>query len=363
MRGSGPGELEERLRDGRDAGRKLLVPYVTGGLGEWAEVVRAVADAGADACEVGIPFSDPVMDGPTIQRASELALEAGTTPPGILDSLAALDAGVPLVVMTYYNIAFRMGHERFARSLRGGGVAGAILPDLPLEEVGPWAAAADEAGVETVMLAAPTAPEERLPRICDRSRGFVYGVGLLGVTGERASLAASARTIAAPPQGGDRQARAGRGGRLEPRAGGRGLRGGRRRGRGLGAGEAVAGGWRARRGGRAHRGLPGPSRFGMTGNGGCELCEAAPITTRYHEDELCWVAECEACGVPMVVWWSHGASPPQAERDRMLDRLGSVARSLWGDDGFWLDEVMRQIPGHFHAHARRAWWPPQQPSR
>jgi tryptophan synthase alpha chain len=192
-----PGALEQSLRAARDAGRKLLVPYVTGGLGEWTEVIRAVADAGADACEVGIPFSDPVMDGPTIQAASEQALAGGANPPGILDELRSVDAGIPLAVMTYYNIAFHMGHERFASSLVEAGVAAAILPDLPLEEVGPWAEVADEVGVETVLLAAPTAPDERLHRICARARGFVYGVGLLGVTGERADLATSATAIAA----------------------------------------------------------------------------------------------------------------------------------------------------------------------
>jgi tryptophan synthase alpha chain len=193
---SEPGALESALRAARDDGRKLLIPYVTGGYGPWAEVVRAVADAGADACEVGIPFSDPVMDGPTIQAASERALAAGATPSSILDELRDIDAGIPLAVMTYYNIAFHMGHERFASSLAAAGVAAAILPDLPLEEVGPWAAVADAAGVETVLLAAPTAPDERLPRICERARGFVYGVGLLGVTGERRELATTAIEIA-----------------------------------------------------------------------------------------------------------------------------------------------------------------------
>ncbi len=191
------GALESALRAGRDSGRKLLVPYVTGGLGaDWINVIRAVADAGADACEVGIPFSDPVMDGPTIQAASERALAAGAQPPAILDQVASVDAGIPLAIMTYYNLVFHMGHERFASSLVSSGVTAAILPDLPLEEVGLWARAADEAGVETVLLAAPTAPDERLPLICERSRGFVYAVGLLGVTGERVELADSARLIA-----------------------------------------------------------------------------------------------------------------------------------------------------------------------
>lgn len=192
-----PGPFESALRQARTDGRKLLVPYVTGGYGtDWADVVRAVADAGADAIEIGIPFSDPVMDGPIIQQASEEALRSGATPAGILDELSDVDAGVPLAVMTYFNLVHHMGLERFATSLAGSGVAAAILPDLPLEEVGPWATVADTAGVETVMLAAPTGSDERLGRVVARARGFVYAVGLLGVTGERDTLASSALVIA-----------------------------------------------------------------------------------------------------------------------------------------------------------------------
>jgi tryptophan synthase alpha chain len=190
--------LETSLRAARDAGHKLLVPYVTGGLGsDWPDVVRAVAHAGADAIEIGIPFSDPVMDGPVIQAASEQALAAGATPHGILDEVARLDVDVPLAVMTYYNIAFRFGDERFARRLAAVGVDAVILPDLPLEETGPWRAAAADTGVETVLLAAPTADDDRLRRICAAAEGFVYAVGLLGVTGERAQLASSSLEIAA----------------------------------------------------------------------------------------------------------------------------------------------------------------------
>ena len=101
------------------------MPYVTGGLPGWAEAVRAAAEAGADAIEVGIPFSDPVMDGPVIQAASQRALDLGATPTSILDELADLDAGVPLAVMTYYNLVFRAGHERFAEPCAASGVAAA----------------------------------------------------------------------------------------------------------------------------------------------------------------------------------------------------------------------------------------------
>ena len=191
-----PGPLEAALRNRRSRGGKALVPYLTGGLGDWQGALAAAADAGADAVEVGIPFSDPVMDGPVIQEANDRALAAGITPLGVLDALGRLDIGIPLAVMTYYNIAFRFGLERFASVLAEQGVAAAILPDLPLEEAGPWTEAADAAGVETVLLAAPTASDERLGRICARARGFVYGVGLLGVTGVRDELAASAVVMA-----------------------------------------------------------------------------------------------------------------------------------------------------------------------
>jgi tryptophan synthase alpha chain len=194
---TGHGALETVLRRRRDAGHKLLVPYVTGGLGrDWLEVVRAVAAAGADAIEIGIPFSDPVMDGPVIQQASADALGAGATPSGIIAALAGADAGVPLAVMTYYNIVLRAGHRRMARTLADAGVAAAIVPDLPLEELGDWGEEAGEAGVETVLLVAPTTPRARLRAICARSRGFVYAVGVMGVTGERSSLGEAALGVA-----------------------------------------------------------------------------------------------------------------------------------------------------------------------
>ena len=196
--GRTPGRLEAHLRARRADGRKLLVPYITAGypIDSWHLLVEGLTAAGADAIEIGIPFSDPVMDGPTIQESSAAALEAGITPEAAFAKLAELNSQIPLVAMTYYNLCYRMGHRRFASQLGKAGICAAILPDLPLEEVGPWARAADDGGIETVLLAAPTAPDNRLPLIVERSHGFVYGVGLVGITGERDELAASAAEIA-----------------------------------------------------------------------------------------------------------------------------------------------------------------------
>ena len=123
-----------------------------------SSAVHAVADAGADAVEIGIPFSDPMIDGPIVQEASLRALDQGTTPTAVLDALAAPDLAVPLCVMTYYNIVFRAGLRRFARSLADAGVAGAIIPDLPLEEAEEWCVEADDAGIATILLVAPSTP-------------------------------------------------------------------------------------------------------------------------------------------------------------------------------------------------------------
>lgn len=190
------GRIETEFLAKREQGRKLLVPYITGGYPGWQDTIRACAANGADAVEIGIPFSDPVMDGPVIQQASQAALDAGTTPESVLAEVPHLDVDIPLIVMTYYNLVHHDGDARFANRLATAGISGCILPDLPLEEAGSWAEAADAAGVETIMLAAPTAPDERLPRVAERARGFLYSVGLLGVTGERSSLAETATELA-----------------------------------------------------------------------------------------------------------------------------------------------------------------------
>jgi tryptophan synthase alpha chain len=191
------GALEAHLRSRRDAGHKLLIPYVTAGLGaEWLDTLRAIVAAGADTMEIGIPFSDPVMDGPTVQEASQRALDGGATPTGILQQLRDVDAGIPLGAMTYFNLPYHAGFERFAHSLVESNVQGMTLPDVPMEEMDDWWAAARPAGVETILLAAPITPDDRLARLCEASEGYVYGVNLMGTTGERASVADSSAVLA-----------------------------------------------------------------------------------------------------------------------------------------------------------------------
>jgi tryptophan synthase alpha chain len=188
--------LEKELRRQRESGRKLLIPYLMGGMtDDWSHSLAAIVAAGADAVEVGIPFSDPMMDGPVIQEAALAALHRGVVPDQVLDDIARADVTVPVAVMTYYNIVFRAGHRRMANSMAAAGVSGAIIPDLSLEEIAPWAVEADQAGIDTVLLVAPSSPEDRVERICARARGFVYAVARMGVTGERAALGNDARQV------------------------------------------------------------------------------------------------------------------------------------------------------------------------
>lgn len=189
-------QLEDTLRSRRDGGYKILVPYVMAGMSaDWVAVLQAVAAAGADAIEVGLPFSDPMMDGPVIQSAGIEALRRGTTVHGALDALGTADIGIPVVVMTYYNLVFRAGHRRFASLLVQAGAVSAIVPDLSLEELGPWVNAADQAGIETVLMVAPSTPTERVAALAARSRGFLYAVARMGVTGERDALGDQAVTV------------------------------------------------------------------------------------------------------------------------------------------------------------------------
>ena len=178
------------------AGQKLFVPYVTGGLaGVDATLLRALADAGADAVEVGLPFSDPVMDGPVIQEASRRALEAGAGPLAVFGLIADAALQVPVAVMTYVNPVLAYGQERFAADAAAAGVSGFIVPDLPVDEADGWLAICASHAQAPVLLAAPNSSPERLTRIAASSEGFVYCVGTFGVTGRRAALADGAHTL------------------------------------------------------------------------------------------------------------------------------------------------------------------------
>jgi tryptophan synthase alpha chain len=170
---------------------KLLMLYITGGVRrDWATYLTAFEDAGADLIEVGLPFSDPTVDGLTIKQASDTALARGATPASVLAELAAIRVGIPLIASTYANIALRPG---FGAALRAAGVTGLIVPDLPLDEL----AGLSVPGIEVSLLASPATPDDRLAEIGRRSQGFVYAVSVMGTTGERDRLAPSAAVLAA----------------------------------------------------------------------------------------------------------------------------------------------------------------------
>lgn len=189
----------DRLRHAR---RKALIPFIMGGdpdLQTTMEIIRVLADAGADVIEVGIPFSDPLADGPTIQHASARSLARGTTPPAVLAALSRVsrNVSVPLVLLSYWNpiLRYRNGSATrtdptpFVRDAARSGIAGVIVPDLPPEEAYEFRQAAKQAGVDPVFLAAPTSSAERLRQIARASEGFIYYVSLTGTTGVRDRLA------------------------------------------------------------------------------------------------------------------------------------------------------------------------------
>jgi tryptophan synthase alpha chain len=190
------GALERRLRSLRDGGGKAFVPYVTGGYpGVDAELLRAIQDAGADAIEVGIPHSDPIMDGGVIQQASARALQEGATPADVLATIRRAALTIPVVVMTYANPVERRGEAPFLDDLVQAGVAGAIVPDLPVDEAGGFDETATARGIDAVLLAAPGTAPERLARIATTAHGFVYCVATYGVTGARDQLEGTARQL------------------------------------------------------------------------------------------------------------------------------------------------------------------------
>ena len=189
-------DLATALRSRLDEGGHAFVPYVTGGLaGVDADLFRGLEEAGADAIEVGIPFSDPVMDGPVIQEASRRALVDGATPSAVLRTIKEAGLGIPTAVMTYANPVWRAGHASFLAECVDAGVSGVIVPDLPVDEADGWVAACAGASVSPVFLAAPGTPDARLGAIARASRGFLYCVATYGVTGARERLAETAQEL------------------------------------------------------------------------------------------------------------------------------------------------------------------------
>lgn len=178
----------------RAAGRKALMPYLCAGdpdLETSCRLIKAVARSGADLLEIGMPFSDPIADGPTIQLATQRALRAGTTPAAVFDLIARLRAdGVetPIALMTYYNLIYRPGLERFCRMAADAGVDGIICPDLSLEESPELRAACRAAGLDLIPFLAPTSTDERIAAVAQVASGFIYCVSLTGVTGARDAL-------------------------------------------------------------------------------------------------------------------------------------------------------------------------------
>ena len=187
---SGTDRIAEAFASARADGRRAaLMPYLMGGfpdLDTSRRIGLAYAAAGADLIELGVPFSDPLADGPVIHAAGTTALRAGATLPGVLEVGRALADRVPVVVMCYANLIFARGLERFADALVQASVSGLIVPDLPLEEAQDMFGACEARGLALVPLVAPTTPQERLRRIGARARGFLYTVALTGTTGERA---------------------------------------------------------------------------------------------------------------------------------------------------------------------------------
>lgn len=197
-----PRRLGRALEDVRRRGSKALVPYVMLGdpdLASSLAVAAAMAAAGADAIELGLPFSDPLADGPVIQAAGQRALRGGFRIPQALEALAALRRGVscPLAVMTYVNPVLQRGSGRFVAEAARAGADGLIVPDLPLEESGPLGAACRAAGMDLVLMVAPTSTSARIAAVARAASGFIYCVSVAGVTGSRAdTLARVPATIA-----------------------------------------------------------------------------------------------------------------------------------------------------------------------
>lgn len=171
--------------------KALLMPYTTGGFPNMADcrrVLEAFAAGGADIIELGVPFSDPLADGPVVQASTQMALDEGVTPDDVLALAGEFTGRLPVVLLIYYNCVFAYGQERFVEAAAGAGVDGLIVPDLPVDEAGEFIEACRAHGVDPILLVAPTTPDARIRMVAEKASGFIYCVSVTGVTGARTSL-------------------------------------------------------------------------------------------------------------------------------------------------------------------------------
>jgi tryptophan synthase alpha chain len=193
--------LHEAFARARAEGRAALIGYLPSGFPtqeQGVALATAMVAAGVDIVEVGLPYSDPLMDGPTIQAAVLQSLNSGSNVAHVLDTVAAVAAtGAPTLVMSYWNPIERIGVEAFAGRLREAGGVGVITPDLTPEEAGDWVAATQGSGLDRVFLVAPSSSDERIAAVAGITSGFVYAASLMGVTGARASVGSGARELVA----------------------------------------------------------------------------------------------------------------------------------------------------------------------
>jgi tryptophan synthase alpha chain len=192
--------ISQRMLELKRRQQKAFVAFVTAGdpsLDRTVEVALAFDDAGVDILELGVPFSDPLADGPVIQRASDRALRGGTRLVDVLEAVRRIRArsDLPLLLFSYFNPLLRYGLEALTRDAVAAGADGVLVTDLPPEEADGWIECARRGGLDTVFLAAPTSPDERLQRVASASRGFVYAVSRTGVTGERAVISEEAAPL------------------------------------------------------------------------------------------------------------------------------------------------------------------------
>jgi len=193
--------LAEAFAHAKSENRAALIGYLPAGFPTVADSVRLInqmVESGCDIIEVGLPYSDPLMDGPAIQEAVDIALRAGTTPENVLEVVEqVVAAGATAVVMSYWNPIERYGVERFATRLEDAGGLGVITPDLTPEEAGDWITATDAHGIERIFLVAPSSTDARIAKVVDSTSGFVYAASTMGVTGARTTLGSAAGELVA----------------------------------------------------------------------------------------------------------------------------------------------------------------------